>query len=121
VTFGKSDLAALAAVEEVEIETRSAGGVTHSTIIWPVVRDRAVLIRSFRGPNARWYREALANPEVALRLGGRRLVGRAVAADDLASVAACSAGFRAKYRGDPSLRAMLRPEVLATTLRVDPA
>jgi hypothetical protein len=121
VTFGESDLATLAAVEEIEIETHSADGDAHRTIIWPLVRDRAVLIRSYRGPGARWYREALADPSVVLHVDGRSLPGQAVPAHDKATIKAASEALREKYRGDPSLEAMLRADVLDTTLRVDPA
>jgi hypothetical protein len=121
VTFGETDLATLAAVEEIEIETHSADGDAHRTIIWPLVRDGAVLIRSYRGPGARWYREALADPSVVLHVDGRSLVGRAIPAHDEATIKACSAALREKYRGDPSLGVMLRREVLDTTLRVEPA
>jgi len=121
VTFGEADLAALSAAEEVEIETRSADGEAHRTIIWPLVRDGVVLIRSYRGQGARWYRETLTDSEVGLHLNGRRIAGRVVPATDPASIEACSAALREKYRRDPSLGAMLRPEILETTLRVEPA
>lgn len=121
MTFGESDIATLAAVEEIEIETHSADGDAHRTIIWPLVRDGAVLIRSYRGPGARWYREALADPTIVLHVDGRSLPGRVIPAHDEATIKACSAALREKYRGDPSLDSMLRPDVLDTTLRVDPA
>ncbi len=111
----------LAAVDEIEIETHSADGDAHRTIIWPVVRDGVVLIRSYRGAGARWYREALADPAVVLHVDGRRVPARAIPAPEAATITACSAALRAKYRGDPSLGAMLRPDVLDTTLRVEPA
>jgi hypothetical protein len=119
VTFGESDLAALAAVEEIEIETRSATGETHRTIIWPAVGEGTVYIRSYRGAGARWYREATVDPNVGILLEGRRLAARVVPATDPASVTACSAAFRRKYAGDPSMGAMVRPEVLETTMRVE--
>jgi hypothetical protein len=121
VTFGESDLAELAGIEEVEIETRSAEGEIHRAVIWPLVRDGVVLIRSFRGAGARWYREAIADPSVALHLDGRRLPATVIAANDPASIEACSAALRDKYGADPSLSAMLRPEILDTTLRLEPA
>jgi len=120
VTFGEPDLAALAAVEEVQIETRSSEGDAHRTIIWPVVHDGVVLIRSYRGPGARWYREALADPEVTIHLDGRGLPARVILATDPETVAACSAAFKAKYSTDPALAAMVRAEVLPTTMRVEP-
>jgi hypothetical protein len=121
VTFPESDLAKLAELEEIEVETRSPDGVVHRTIVWPVVRDGTVYLRSYKGPDGRWYREAVADPAVALHVDGRRVPARAVPAGDPASVEACSAALRDKYRGDASLRAMLAPAVLPTTLRLVPA
>ena len=121
MTFGESDLEELAATEEIEVETRSNSGEVHRTIVWPLVRDGIVYLRSYRGPQARWYREALADPDIALVLDGRRVPARAVLATDEASVEACSAALRDKYRRSYSLAAMLTPEVLPTTLRIESA
>jgi hypothetical protein len=121
VTFEESDLDLLARLEEVDVETRSAAGDVHRTIVWPVVRDGVVYLRSYKGPSGRWYREALADPAIALVADGRRLPARAVPAADAASVEACSAALRDKYPRDGSLEAMLVPEVLPTTLRIEPA
>jgi len=121
VTFAQSDLAALDAAEEIEVETHAADGVVHRTIVWPVVRDGVVYLRSYKGPSGRWYREAISDPSVALHVDGRRLSATAEPAADAPSVEACSAAFRDKYRGDGSLLAMLAPDVLPTTLRMVPA
>ncbi len=121
MTFAETDLAALDAAEEIEIETRAADGIVHRTIVWPVVRDGTVYVRSYKGPSGRWYREALADATVALHVDGRRLAARAIPAADPPSVEACSAALRAKYPGDGSLAAMLASDVLPTTLRMVPA
>ena len=121
MTFEESDLDLLARLEEVDVETRSAAGDVHRTIVWPVVRDGVVYLRSYKGMNGRWYREALADPAIALVADGRRLPARAVPATDAGSVEACSAALRDKYPRDSSLEAMLVPEVLPTTLRIEPA
>jgi hypothetical protein len=120
VRFPDDDLAALAAAEEIEIETRATDGTVHRTIVWPLVRDGVAYLRSYRGPAGRWYREARADPAVALHVGGRRLAARAEPAPDAASVEACSEALRAKYRRSQSLAAMLVPDVLPTTIRVVP-
>ena len=119
--FEESDLAAMAAEQEVGIETRSAAGETHRTIIWIVERAGEVYVRSVRGERGRWYREAVANPDVAIHVHGRRIPARAVAATDPQSVEACSAALAEKYEGDPSTRAMLADDVLPTTLKLVPA
>jgi hypothetical protein len=129
VTFSQDDLAALAAEEEIKIETRSPSGEAHRTIVWVVVQDGVVYIRSVNGATARWYREALADPSVVIHVGGRRrsaaapraIPARVVPASDPASVEACSAALRAKYATDPSLGTMLREHTLPTTLRVEAA
>jgi hypothetical protein len=118
--FADETLELLAAAHEVRIETWGAGE-PHRTTIWVVVVDGVPYVRSYRGPAARWYGEIRVEPHGAIHVGDRRVPVRAVAADDEASVAACSAGLSAKYSGDPSLAAMLAPEVAGTTLRLEPA
>ena len=119
--IGDSDLEQLATIKEIEVETHSKSGEVHRTIVWPLVRDGVVYLRSFHGPAGRWYREALADPSIALVIDGRRMLARAVSAADDASVEACSAALREKYRRSYSLQAMLAPATLPTTLRIEPA
>ena len=121
MTFEESDLDLLATTKEIRVETRSAAGEVHKTIVWPVVRDGVVYLRSYKGPSGRWYREALAEPEIALLFDRRRVAARAVPATDAASVEACSEALREKYRRSYSLEPMLVPDVLPTTLRIEPA
>jgi hypothetical protein len=111
---------AIAGVEEVAIETRDASGATHRTIIWIVERDGQLYIRSVNGPTARWFREATADTAIALVVGDRRYEAHVVPATDPASIEACSAALKQKYRGDHSLGSMLEPDTLPTTLRVVP-
>ena len=119
--FSEPDLAALAAAEEIEIETRAADGTLHRAIVWPLVHEGVAYLRSYKGPSGRWYREALADPSVALHVDGRRLAARAEHAADPASIEACSQALSEKYRSSYSLAAMLAPEVLPTTVRILPA
>ena len=120
MTFEQADLTAIARAEEVRIETHGADGTTHRTIIWIVEHDGELYIRSVNGPSARWYREATADTSVALLVGDRRYEAQLVPATDPASIEACSAGLKAKYRGDHSLGSMLEADTLPTTLRVVP-
>lgn len=119
--FAPSDLDLLRTQEEVEIET-SAGeaGPIHRTIIWVVVdaEDR-VLIRSYRGPGARWFREITAQPDGQLHVRAQTLAIRAVPAMDPDRVAGCSEGLRRKYAGHGSMPFMLR-NYLETTLELLP-
>jgi hypothetical protein len=117
--FSQNDLERIDRAKTVRIETSKPGGPIHSTIIWAVVEQGEVLVRSWRGAGARWYREALANPEIAIVVRKQRATGRAVPATDAESVARASAGLERKYAGDPAVRSMVREEILGTTLRID--
>jgi hypothetical protein len=120
--FAPTDLAALEAAVEIEIETRAAADApSHRTIIWVVTDGPEAFVRSVRGETARWYREAVAHPGVVLRTGSRALPARAIPAPDPVSIARTSAGLERKYAGDPDLAPMLVPSVLPTTLRLEPA
>ena len=123
MTFGESDLAALAAAKEIKIETRSPAGTEHRTIIWVAEHEGVIYIRSVNGPEARWYREATESGpgSVAVHVDGRRVPVQLVPATDPASIEACSEGLRAKYRRSYSLETMLMDNILETTLRVEPA
>lgn len=120
MSFGTEDLDRLAAAQEVEIETQPPGGLVHRTVIWIVVDGTEAFIRSYLGPDARWYREALANPAVAIHVDGGRLAATAIPANDPDSIERVSAGFVAKYQPGDSTTAMVT-RYLDTTLRLEPA
>ena len=120
--FAPSVLDRLREIKEVRIETRAAPSAPiHRTIIWVLVDDAdRVLIRTYRGPGSRWYREALAEPDCALWLGNEALSVRVEPALDTDRLAAATRGYEAKYAGKPGLRGMLAEGVLATTLQLKP-
>ena len=119
----EAELDLLRTAREVRIETSAGEGApAHRTIIWVVVDERdRVLIRTYRGSGSRWYREALASGRCRLLLDGLALDFGVEPADDDERIAACSAALADKYRGDPATPAMLRDEVLRTTLQLLPA
>lgn len=121
VVFARETLERLADAMEVQIETHGTDAHAHRTTIWVVVVEGVPSIRSYRGHGARWYREILAHPASTLHVGREALPVRAVPAIDEGSRQACSRGFAEKYAGDPATRAMVRDEVLDTTLRLEPA
>jgi hypothetical protein len=120
MSFGTENLRRLAAAEEVEIETQAPDGPVHRTAIWVVVDRDETFIRSYKGPTARWYREALANPGVAVHVDGTRLPATAIPATDPDSIERVSAALWAKYPKDPGTRGMVAPDNLPTTLRLEP-
>jgi hypothetical protein len=121
VPFDAATLRRIDAAHEVEIESTRPDGTTRTTTIWAIVDAGDVLVRSWNGDRGYWYQAAFDRPdELALIVEGRRLPVRAVAANDEAGIARCSAGLSKKYRRDPSLPGMLLPRVLPTTLRLEP-
>lgn len=119
--FNKDALKRLREAQEVRIQTSAAAGEAHSTVIWVVVDDRdRVLVRSYLGPSARWYREALANSKVTIEVDGRKLPVTAVVATDDERISAASTGLLAKYPDDPATPTMVSDAVLSTTLELVP-
>ena len=105
--FTDEELELIDRAKEVRIETSKPGGPVHRTIIWAVVDGGEVFIRSWRGPTARWYREAIANPDIAIHVAKLRLPARVVHATDPDSVARTSAGLERKYAGNPATPSMV--------------
>jgi hypothetical protein len=123
-SFGPETLRLLDDTREVRIETRrDAGSPEHRTIIWVVVVESEVFVRSVRGPRGRWYREISSNPEGALHVEDERIPVHATPAADDMTVNAVSDAIGSKYgQTSPSSAAsMVRPDTLSTTLKLSPA
>jgi len=123
-SFDAETLRLLDETKEVYIETRRDGdSPEHRTIIWVVVTGGEVFVRSVRGHKRRWYREISSNPEGALHVEGTPIPVRAAPATEEATIETVSDAIRSKYeRPSPSsTAAMVRPEVLPTTLKLSPA
>lgn len=123
-SFDTETLNLLDETDEVLIETRrDADSPEHRTIVWVVVVEGEVFVRSVRGTKGRWYREISSNPEGALHVGEHRIPVRAAPATDDATVEAVSQAYRSKYEESwpGPTAAMLRPDVLPTTLKLSPA
>ena len=120
-SFTAEQLAAIDAARTVRVETRrTPESPTHRTTIWIVVEDGQVFVRSVRGERGRWYRDLLQVPDGTLHVARQAIPVRAEPAADPAAIEACSRGLERSYAGDPSLASMLRPNVLASTLRLRP-
>jgi hypothetical protein len=123
-SFDTDTLELLDETREVKIETRRDGdSPEHRTIIWVVVVEGEVFVRSVRGPRGRWYREISSNPEGALHVDDERIPVRAAPATDDTTVDAVSDAIRSKYgqTSPNSTASMLRPDTLPTTLKLSPA
>ena len=123
-SFDAGTLQLLDATDEVRIETRrDADSPVHRTIVWVVVVEGEVFVRSVRGPKGRWYRELSSNLEGALHAGEHRFPVHAAPATDETTVDAVSDAYRSKYEEylPGPTAAMVRPDVLPTTLKLSPA
>ena len=120
-TFDPVTLAAFRDEIEVDVETLSAGHGARRVTIWIVVVAGTPYVRSYRGPEGRWYQNLLIEPRGAIHVNGRRVPFCALPAADPETVKAVSAALSAKYADDPATPAMLVPSVLGTTLRLQPA
>ena len=120
--FDDTVIQLLAELEEVEVETRAGPDApSHRVTIWVVVDADAAYVRSVRGARGRWYREARAYPEAVVYAGGRELPVHLEPVSDAATIARVSDAVLRKYMQWPNdARAMVRDEVLPTTLRLHP-
>jgi len=118
--FDANMLNQLTNTEEIEIETRSPTERTRRTIIWVIVDDNDVYVRSVHGGNGRWYQNITAKPDAAIHIDGRRLAVHAVPVTDEALIARVSNSYLRKYRGSPFVNSIVREEALPTTLRLEP-
>jgi len=117
-TFDTDILRTLRDLDEVAIRSRQHPKTT--VVIWAVVVDGALFVRSARGAAGRWFRDVTAEPRATLEFAGRRLAVEAVRVTDPRSMERVSDEYLRKYRNSSYVRSVLRPDVLSTTLRLDP-
>jgi hypothetical protein len=103
-----------------EVAIRTEKHPTSAITIWIVVADSEVLVRSVRGAKGRWHRDLAGGGPATLEFNGQRLAVQAVPATDADAVERASREFLSKYRSSPYAESMVRPEVLQTTLRLEP-
>jgi hypothetical protein len=116
--FDQQTLRKLHDLKEVTIRTpkHPASAIT----IWVVVSGAEVFVRSVRGTKGRWYRDLANGGPATLEFNGEQLPVQATPAIDATSIGRVSQEFLSKYRTSPYAASIVRQEVLATTLRLDP-
>ena len=103
-----------------ELRIRTGKHPKTAVVIWIVVADDEVFVRSWLGARGRWYRDLAAGGPAILEFVGRRLEVQAFPASDAGPVARASAEFLRKYQPSSYAQEMVRPETLPTTLRLEP-
>jgi hypothetical protein len=117
-TFDTAALHALTDLKEVAIRTEKHA--RNAVVIWIVVDDGAVFVRSVKGSQGRWYRDLAQGGPATLEFAGRSVPVQAIPATDASSVERASRQYLTKYRASPYAEPMVRAEVLPTTLRLEP-
>jgi hypothetical protein len=103
-----------------EVAIRTEKHPRTAVVIWVVVTDEEVFVRSVRGRKGRWYRDLAIGGSATLEFAGRRLEVQALPASDAQSIARASSEFLRKYQTSPYAQTIVRAEVLPTTLRLEP-
>jgi len=116
--FDTNTLRELRDVQEAVIRTEKHP--KSAVVIWVVVADDEVFVRSWRGAKGRWYRDLAAGGPATLEFEGRRLTVQAIPASDQAAVARASRELLRKYQRSAHAQEMVRSETLPTTLRIEP-
>ena len=103
-----------------EVAIRTEKHPDSAVVIWVVVADDEVFVRSVRGTKGRWYRDLATGGSATLEFAGRQLAVQAVPVSDRDSTARFSREYLTKYQQSPYAQSMVRAEVLPTTLRLEP-
>lgn len=112
----------LDAARTVDLETTGRKtGRGRRTTMWVVVGDRVPYVRSEYGDAGQWYRNALADPRVAVLVGGRRVEARATRVEDPQTWRQVSDAFQTKYRTSSAVGVMTGAAVEPMTLMLEPA
>jgi hypothetical protein len=103
-----------------EVAIRTEKHPKTAVVIWVAVVEGEVFVRSVRGSKGRWYRDLAAGGPATLEFAGRRLEVTASPTTDPAAIARASREYLRKYQSSPYAQAMVKPEILSTTLRLEP-
>ena len=103
-----------------EVAIRTEKHPERAVVIWVVVADDEVFVRSVRGTRGRWYRDLATGGSATLEFAGRRLGVQALPVSDAEAIARASREYLRKYQPSPYAQSMVRAEVLPTTLRLEP-
>ena len=118
-TWTDAELAQIDRAPQVRVAGRRADGSSRTlTIVWHVVVDGNLYLRSVKGPEGQWYRGVAHHFEGFLEWAGA--TREATFTLDHSHDDEVDAAYTAKYgNGSPS-RAITSPLAKQTTMRVDP-
>lgn len=118
-TWTETDLAAIDGDGELNVAAyRPDGTLRTPRIIWHVVVDGALYVRSVRGRDGAWYRGVLRTGTGQIDAAGVRADVTFTATDGLD--APIDAAYRSKYGSGSAVQAITSDVARAATVRVDP-
>ena len=116
----RSDLAAIEGEGELRVAARRADGTLRDPrIVWHVVVDDALYIRSVRGDAGAWYRAVQRTRAGVVEAGGIR--AEVSFTPDGSHDDDIDRAYHDKYGHGAPVRSITSPQARATTLRVEPA
>lgn len=114
-----SDLAAIDRDGELRVAAhRPDGTLRTSKVVWHVVVEDALYIRSVRGTEGAWYRGVQRTGTGVIDAGG--VHADVVFTHDPSRDDAIDTAYQGKYGNGSAVRAITSGQARATTLRVDP-
>ncbi|NNU27079.1 DUF2255 family protein [Isoptericola sediminis] len=121
-TWTPEELGAVGEADELHIApARTDGSFRRPIPIWVVRVGDGLYVRSYRGPDGGWYRQALRSGRARIEAGG---VDREVAVTEPTTDVdtEIDEAYRAKYgRWSSYVLPMIAPPAVASTLRLEPA
>jgi hypothetical protein len=117
-TFDAETLGRLRDAKEVAIRTGKRP--ESAVVIWVVAAGDEIFVRSVRGVQGRWFRDLAAGGPATIELDGQLLDVQAIPDSNRDAIDRASQEYLRKYRTSPYAQAMVKAEVLPTTLRLEP-
>ena len=120
--FDHHTLVRLQDADEIEMRTERSDGVATSRPIWIVVVDGTPYVRSYLGERSAWFRQARARGRAEIGVDGEDVAVALASATGGDLDERISAAYQDKYgrRSPGPTEAMVTPQVVATTLRLEP-
>ncbi|TQM57954.1 DUF2255 family protein [Humibacillus xanthopallidus] len=113
-------LAVVDADEEMTVAAHRPDGTLRTPrIVWQVIVDNGLWIRSVRGASGGWYRGVRRTGTGRIEAGGATI--DVTFTPDQSHDDAIDRAYREKYGNGSAVRAITSPLARATTLRVEPA
>src|SRR5436190_21272671 len=106
MNFDADTLRALRDMREITIRTEKHPKT--AVVIWVVVADDEVFVRSWLGDKGRWYRDLAPGGPATLESAGRRLAVQAIPVSDPGVIDRVSREFFRKYQPSSHAQEMVR-------------